>query len=90
MRYYNEPPTAFDLTKIQNALRLLETRRRKARPKTPAASATPQDFATPSGNPTVKGVPSLVGMKEWLQVLGHSVRMISNLAAFQHHCSYYV
>ncbi|OQE70058.1 hypothetical protein PENNAL_c0125G10146 [Penicillium nalgiovense] len=63
----------------ENALRLLETRRRKARPKTPAASATPQDFATPSGNPTVKGVPSLVGMKEWLQALGHSENDVDNL-----------
>ncbi|KAJ5312639.1 hypothetical protein N7508_003469 [Penicillium antarcticum] len=56
----------------ENALKLLATRRRKTRPKTPALSRTNQDAAIPSDNPTVRGIPSLVGMKEWLQVLGHS------------------
>ncbi|KAJ5594687.1 folylpolyglutamate synthase, partial [Penicillium hispanicum] len=64
---------------LQNALRLLETRRRKARPTTPALPSTPQDSATPSGNPTVKGIPSLAGMKEWLQALGHSENDVDNL-----------
>ncbi|RJE22826.1 hypothetical protein PHISCL_04845 [Aspergillus sclerotialis] len=58
----------------ENALRLLETRRRQARPKTPASPATSQGIAPPSGNLTVKGVPSLLGMKEWLQALGHSLQ----------------
>ncbi|KAJ5875289.1 uncharacterized protein N7473_012636 [Penicillium subrubescens] len=58
----------------ENALRLLETRRRKARPKTPAVPALPQDSTT-----TLKGVPSLVGMREWLQALGHSENDVDNL-----------
>ncbi|KAF3391271.1 hypothetical protein F1880_007783 [Penicillium rolfsii] len=59
---------------LQNALRLLETRRRKARPKTPTVPALPQESAT-----TLKGVPSVVGMKEWLQALGHSENDVDNL-----------
>ncbi|KAF3392506.1 hypothetical protein F1880_008874 [Penicillium rolfsii] len=79
MRYYNQLHSLFDLTKTQNALRLLETRRRTARPKNPAASATAQDSATPSGNSTVRGVPSLFGMSEWLQALGHSENDVNKL-----------
>jgi len=53
----------------QNALRLLQTRRRKARPTTPAQL----DGLTPSATQSVRGVPSLVGMDEWLRALGHAV-----------------
>ncbi|KAJ5537512.1 hypothetical protein N7494_006991 [Penicillium frequentans] len=63
----------------ENALRLLESRRRKARPKTPATPATTQNHAIPSGTPTVKGVPSLVGMREWLEALGHSENDVNRL-----------
>ncbi|CEJ61085.1 hypothetical protein PMG11_09628 [Penicillium brasilianum] len=62
----------------ENALKLLETRRRKARPTTPAPT-TAQDSPTPSGAPTVKGIPSLFGMKEWLQTLGHSENDVDQL-----------
>lgn len=54
---------------IQNALRLLETRRRKTRPKTPAVLDAP----TPNRTGNMRGIPSLAGMKEWLRALGHSV-----------------
>ncbi|KAJ5535390.1 folylpolyglutamate synthase [Penicillium freii] len=63
----------------ENALKLLATRRRKARPKTPALSPTLQDTGIPNGNQTVRGIPSLVGMKEWLQILGHSESDVNNL-----------
>ncbi|PKY02155.1 folylpolyglutamate synthase [Aspergillus campestris IBT 28561] len=59
----------------ENALRLLDTRRRKARPKVPALLDAP----TPSINQNVRGVPSLVGMREWLQALGHSDSDVNNL-----------
>ncbi|KAJ5899211.1 folylpolyglutamate synthase [Penicillium taxi] len=62
----------------ENALKLLETRRRKARPTKLPVSITSQDIA-PSGAPTVKGVSSLFGMKEWLQALGHSENDVDNL-----------
>lgn len=65
----------------QNAIRLLETRRRKARPKgtlgieriTPLA-----EMASVNAPLTVRGISSLVGMREWLQLIGHSV-VASNL-----------
>ncbi|KUL81630.1 hypothetical protein ZTR_09654 [Talaromyces verruculosus] len=64
----------------ENALKLLETRRRRARPKTPAVPpSTLQDAAPSSDAQTVKGIPSLVGMKEWLQRLGHSDGDVDNL-----------
>lgn len=63
---------------MQNALKLLESRRRNARPKT-LATPTTQESMTPSGIPTVRGTPSLVGMKEWLQALGHSVWVLNHI-----------
>ncbi|RAH53377.1 putative tetrahydrofolylpolyglutamate synthase [Aspergillus piperis CBS 112811] len=63
----------------ENALKLLETRRRKARPTTPAATFQQQTAAPPSNTPTVRGVPSLNGMKEWLQMLGHTESDLNNL-----------
>ncbi|KAL5364545.1 folylpolyglutamate synthase [Aspergillus floccosus] len=62
----------------ENALKRLETRRRKARPQSAAAPAPPDADNVP-GTSTLKGVPSLVGMKEWLQVLGHSDNDLSRL-----------
>ncbi|PLB54113.1 folylpolyglutamate synthase [Aspergillus steynii IBT 23096] len=55
----------------ENALKLLETRRRKVRPKTPTVS-TPKNVATANASLGLRGLPSLVGMREWLQLLGHS------------------
>ncbi|KAI3038197.1 hypothetical protein CBS147352_10779 [Aspergillus niger] len=63
----------------ENALKLLETRRRKARPTTPAATFQQQTAAPPSNTPTVRGVPSLNGMKEWLHMLGHTESDLNNL-----------
>ncbi|KAF9882760.1 hypothetical protein FE257_005308 [Aspergillus nanangensis] len=62
----------------ENALKLLQTRRRTARPKG-AAAPPPRDAASTPATNTLKGVPSLVGMKEWLQTLGHSDRDINRL-----------
>ncbi|KAJ5938434.1 Mur ligase C-terminal [Penicillium verhagenii] len=56
----------------ENALELLDARRRKARPKAPIETTESQAAATPSGKKTTRGVPSLVGMDEWLRALGHS------------------
>ncbi|KAJ5938439.1 hypothetical protein N7466_001573 [Penicillium verhagenii] len=68
---------AFDLTDEQCALRLLETRRRKGRPKYPATTLTAS--ASIRDNSSVRGVPSLVGMRQWLRSLGHSENEIDNL-----------
>lgn len=56
----------------ETALKLLEARKRPARPKD-TAFATPQEATSPVSNQALRGVPSLVGMKEWLQLIGHSV-----------------
>ncbi|KAI9933764.1 hypothetical protein MW887_004836 [Aspergillus wentii] len=61
----------------ENALRLLQTRRR-SRPKT-IVSKAPLDPASGSGTQPLKGLPSIVGMKEWLQDLGHSENDVNNL-----------
>ncbi|GAQ12031.1 folylpolyglutamate synthase [Aspergillus lentulus] len=62
-----------------NALKLLETRRRKARPTSLITSvSTVQGTTTMKGN-SLKGLPSLVGMKEWLQLLGHSDNAVNSL-----------
>lgn len=54
---------------LQNALKLLETRRRKARPK----NASGLDGILSDAAPTFRRMPSLIGMRQWLQLLGHSV-----------------
>ena len=56
---------------LQNALRLLDSRRRKMRPK----EAPAFEDIHPNGGaaPTFRGTPSLVGMRQWLEFLGHSV-----------------
>ncbi|GLA46198.1 hypothetical protein AnigIFM63604_008986 [Aspergillus niger] len=61
----------------QNALRLLETRRRRGRPRMSPSIQTevlPANFTS-----TVRGIPSLHGMSEWLQSLGHSETDVSRL-----------
>ncbi|KAK1148183.1 hypothetical protein N8T08_010828 [Aspergillus melleus] len=58
-------------SRMLNALKLLEMRRRKARPKTPAVS-TLKNVATATDSQSLRGLPSLVGMREWLQLLGHT------------------
>ncbi|KAJ5990336.1 hypothetical protein N7499_010863 [Penicillium canescens] len=45
----------------------------------PPLSRTLQDAAIPNDNQTVRGVPSLVGMKEWLQILGHSESDVNDI-----------
>lgn len=61
----------------ESALKLLDSRRRKARPK----EAPRLEDIPLSGNatPTFRGTPSLVGMQQWLQLLGHSDHDINNL-----------
>ncbi|KAH1309454.1 hypothetical protein KXX47_007065, partial [Aspergillus fumigatus] len=64
---------------VKNALKLLETRRRKARPTSLTTSvSTVQDTTITKGN-SLKGLPSVVGMKEWLQLLGHSDNAVNSL-----------
>lgn len=59
------------LTSQQDALSLLESRRRRARPRTnPSVQA---EKSPANVTPTVRGIPCLHGMSEWLQTLGHSV-----------------
>ncbi|OAX83406.1 hypothetical protein ACJ72_02226 [Emergomyces africanus] len=66
----------------ENALKLLEMRRRHGRPTAPPAPATqpaPLDRTMPSSNKILRGVPNLAGMSEWLRVLGHSDRDLDRL-----------
>uniref|UniRef100_A0A093XZ96 tetrahydrofolate synthase n=2 Tax=Talaromyces marneffei PM1 TaxID=1077442 RepID=A0A093XZ96_TALMA len=70
-----------DVFDSKNALKLLESRRRAARPKTSAtlnAGAATAAVSSPSSQ-SLRGVPSLVGMKEWLEALGHSTNDINGL-----------
>ncbi|KAL8646467.1 MAG: hypothetical protein Q9210_006127 [Variospora velana] len=60
-----------------NAIALLNSRRRKARPSLtgpPGGNLIPGLDLMPSlnGTPSLKGTPSLMGVREWLQELGHS------------------
>lgn len=75
----------------QNALRLLETRRRKARPKNvPGVEGMPlTGISSTHAAPTFCGTPSLLGMSQWLQLLGHSVYAseVSRLRAFANELS---
>lgn len=66
----------YSLTWLQNALKLLETRRRKARPNDgPGLEGVPLNgIPSAQAAPTFRGIPSLVGMRKWLQLLGHSVK----------------
>ncbi|PYH45463.1 folylpolyglutamate synthase [Aspergillus saccharolyticus JOP 1030-1] len=63
----------------ENALKLLESRRRKARPRTPALASINQDAVTPTDNQALRGVPSLVGMEDWLRKLGYSENDVNGL-----------
>ncbi|KAK6824468.1 hypothetical protein RU639_005088 [Aspergillus parasiticus] len=56
----------------ENALKLLETRRRKGRPKLPAVLPSQQHTSFPIEKETVRSTPSLVGMKQWLYMLEHT------------------
>ena len=73
------PLTIMPLSHVtQSAIALLNSRRRTARPSLGVALGTsniPALDSMPSlnGAPSMKGTPSLVGMKGWLQELGHSV-----------------
>lgn len=71
------------LTWKQEALRLLESRRRGPRPAgwvhqslNPAATSR---IPSIEGEPGVQGRPSLFGMLEWLQQLGHTVLVYTHL-----------
>ncbi|RAL09340.1 bifunctional folylpolyglutamate synthase/dihydrofolate synthase [Aspergillus homomorphus CBS 101889] len=63
----------------ENALKLLETRRRPARPRTPTTPAPNPEIVNPNVTKTVRGIPSLYGMREWLQTLGHSDAEVARL-----------
>ncbi|KAB8263143.1 folylpolyglutamate synthase [Aspergillus pseudonomiae] len=63
----------------ENALKLLETRKRKGRPQTPVVPPARQNATSSNDTHTVRGTPSLVGMKEWLQTLGHSDNAVQTL-----------
>lgn len=58
----------------QNALRIINTRRRILRPKGEAhPDVSSKQRASNSGTPDLRGTPSIIGMREWLEALGHSV-----------------
>ncbi|RPB21264.1 folylpolyglutamate synthase [Terfezia boudieri ATCC MYA-4762] len=68
----------------ENALKLLQTRRRTARPTDklsvgidglPPVGAIPNVY----GTSTLLGIPSIVGMREWLELLGHSDSDVNRL-----------
>ncbi|OJJ07516.1 hypothetical protein ASPVEDRAFT_56874 [Aspergillus versicolor CBS 583.65] len=63
----------------ENAIRLLESRKRPARPKT-AALRAPTDQEAPTNNQaSTRGLPSVLGMAEWLGALGHNDTEIAKL-----------
>ncbi|PYH74578.1 folylpolyglutamate synthase [Aspergillus vadensis CBS 113365] len=61
----------------QDCLSLLETRRRRDRPRTNPSVQTEKSPANVTT--TVRGIPCLYGMSEWLQTLGHPEADISRL-----------
>ncbi|PGG95559.1 hypothetical protein AJ79_09978 [Helicocarpus griseus UAMH5409] len=63
----------------QDALELLETIRRGARPENPAIASRANQNPMTDKLEGLKGVPSLEGMKEWLETLGHSNANVNNL-----------
>ncbi len=64
---------------VQNALSILQSRRRPERPSVETASNLPGLTRVPDaeGRSSLKGIPSIVGMKQWLHQIGHSVRLPS-------------
>ncbi|KAJ5604480.1 hypothetical protein N7510_009634 [Penicillium lagena] len=64
------------LRSYENALKLLNSQRRNARPK---AVNAPLQVESQGSSQALRGLPSLSGMKEWLQLLGHSDRDINGL-----------
>ena len=59
------------IDRVQDAVNLLNSRRRDARPVTVPEEA--QGLQSMPKNSTFTGKPSLSGMKAWLTSLGHSV-----------------
>ena len=58
----------------QDAISLLDSRRRKARPTlSPNKNLNLEMMPVSQANPRFRGAPSLTGMKNWLRQLGHSV-----------------
>ncbi len=59
----------------QRAIAVLNGRRRASRPSTEPAKSIPELSRMPSldGGSDLKGTPSILGMKHWLDELGHSV-----------------
>ncbi|KAE8330327.1 folylpolyglutamate synthase [Aspergillus sergii] len=66
-----------------NALKLLETRKRKGRPKAPAVPPARQNTTSPSDSHAVRGTLSLVGVKEWLKMLGYTDSDVNALNIIQ-------
>ncbi|KIW25281.1 uncharacterized protein PV07_08472 [Cladophialophora immunda] len=59
----------------ENALRLLETRRRKTRPKnvaSPILSPHAADKPRAEARSSLRGTPSIAGMRNWLQKIGYT------------------
>ena len=59
----------------QDAIEILNQRRRPARPasKSTIIQAGLSEMPNVKGKSDMRGTPSIVGMKQWLQQLGHSV-----------------
>lgn len=64
------------LTNCQDAISLLNGRRRQLRPQ--AVPAFDKGTNKMPENPSFKGTPSLLNMKQWLYCLGHSVTRLSS------------
>ncbi|KEY72697.1 hypothetical protein S7711_02486 [Stachybotrys chartarum IBT 7711] len=65
----------------KRAVEILHARRRPGRPSAASVSDASQHHEpTPNqGTPDLRGTPSLVGMKDWLNRIGHSTADIDNL-----------
>ncbi|KAJ8118410.1 hypothetical protein OPT61_g620 [Boeremia exigua] len=74
------PPRPLERS-YKNALSILQSRRRPGRPNVEATSNVPGMTRVPDakGRSELKGIPSIVGMKQWLQQIGHSTADIDNL-----------
>ncbi|XPS92844.1 Tetrahydrofolate synthase [Ascochyta lentis] len=73
-------PRTFDRS-YKSAITILQSRRRPERPNVEPGSNLPGLSRIPDakGKPDLKGTPSIVGMKQWLNQLGHSTADVDNL-----------
>ncbi|RSM04503.1 hypothetical protein CDV31_009991 [Fusarium ambrosium] len=65
----------------KHAINILNTRRRPKRPSPEPDDTVPVlgDIPSTNRNPDLRGTPSIAGMKEWLDLMGHSMADIDRL-----------